>query len=56
MLPAFSQSCYDVISEWMGLLPSDRKCEIDVLPFLQNLTRDEEKRYFSFSKLRGTLS
>ncbi|KAL9297987.1 hypothetical protein ACSQ67_023883 [Phaseolus vulgaris] len=40
MLPAFSQSCHDVISTWMRMLSSDGKCEIDVWPFLQNLTRD----------------
>ncbi|WVZ03776.1 hypothetical protein V8G54_024582 [Vigna mungo] len=40
MLPAFSQSCHDLISEWMGMLSSDGKCEINVWPFIQNLTRD----------------
>ncbi|KAL9297988.1 hypothetical protein ACSQ67_023884 [Phaseolus vulgaris] len=40
MLPKFSQSCHDVISAWMEMLSSDGKCEIDVWPFLQNLTRD----------------
>ncbi|KAL9297991.1 hypothetical protein ACSQ67_023887 [Phaseolus vulgaris] len=40
MLPKFSQSCHDVISVWMGMLSSEGKCEIDVWPFLQNLTRD----------------
>ncbi|KAL9297994.1 hypothetical protein ACSQ67_023890 [Phaseolus vulgaris] len=40
MLPKFSQSCHDVISAWMRMLSSDGKCEIDVWPFLQNLTRD----------------
>ncbi|KAK7342755.1 hypothetical protein VNO80_25711 [Phaseolus coccineus] len=40
MLPAFSQSCHDVISKWMGMLSSDGKCEIDVWPFLRKLTCD----------------
>ncbi|ESW05214.1 hypothetical protein PHAVU_011G161500 [Phaseolus vulgaris] len=40
MLPKFSQSCHEVISAWMRMLSSDGKCEIDVWPFLQNLTRD----------------
>nr|QFS19024.1 cytochrome P450 72A141 [Glycine soja] len=40
MLPAFSQSCHDMISMWKGMLSSDGKCEIDIWPFLQNLTRD----------------
>ena len=40
MLPAFSQSCHDVISTWMGMLSSEGKCEIDVWPYLQNLTSD----------------
>jgi len=60
MLPKFSQSCHDVISVWMGMLSSEGKCEIDVWPFLQNLTRDvisrtaleavmqKEKKYFNF--------
>ncbi|XP_058761652.1 11-oxo-beta-amyrin 30-oxidase-like [Vicia villosa] len=40
MLPAFSHSCEEMISKWKELLSSDGTCEIDVWPFLQNLTRD----------------
>jgi len=40
MLPAFSQSCNEMISKWKGLLSSDGTCEVDVWPFLQNLTCD----------------
>nr|H1A988.1 RecName: Full=11-oxo-beta-amyrin 30-oxidase; AltName: Full=Cytochrome P450 72A154 [Glycyrrhiza uralensis]BAL45207.1 cytochrome P450 monooxygenase [Glycyrrhiza uralensis] len=40
MLPAFSHSCHEMISKWKGLLSSDGTCEVDVWPFLQNLTCD----------------
>nr|BAL45202.1 cytochrome P450 monooxygenase [Medicago truncatula] len=40
MLPAFSHSCNEMISKWKGLLSSDGTCELDVWPFLQNLTCD----------------
>ncbi|WVZ02634.1 hypothetical protein V8G54_023440 [Vigna mungo] len=67
MLPAFSQSCHDVISEWKGMLSSDGKCEIDVSPFIQNLTRDiisrtafgssyaEGKKIFQLLRIQGYL-
>jgi len=67
MLPAFSQSCHDVIREWMEMLSSDGKCEIDVFPFLRNLTRDvisrtafgssyvEGKKIFQLLKIQGHL-
>ncbi|KAK7370660.1 hypothetical protein VNO78_37388 [Psophocarpus tetragonolobus] len=40
MLPAFSQSCHDMISTWKGILASDGKCEIDLWPFFRKLTSD----------------
>nr|A0A517FNC9.1 RecName: Full=Cytochrome P450 CYP72A613; Short=PpCYP72A613 [Trigonella foenum-graecum]QDS03634.1 cytochrome P450 CYP72A613 [Trigonella foenum-graecum] len=40
MLPAFSHSCNEMISKWKGLLSADGTCEVDVWPFLQNLTCD----------------
>ncbi|KOM50442.1 hypothetical protein LR48_Vigan08g126900 [Vigna angularis] len=67
MLPAFSQSCHDVISEWKGMLSSDGKCEIDVSPFIQNLSRDvisrtafgssyaEGKKIFQLLRIQGYL-
>ncbi|ESW05208.1 hypothetical protein PHAVU_011G161100 [Phaseolus vulgaris] len=67
MLPAFSQSCNDVISVWMGMLSSDGKCEIDVSPFLQKLTCEvisrtafgssyaEGEKIFQLLKIQGRL-
>ncbi|WVZ00173.1 hypothetical protein V8G54_026242 [Vigna mungo] len=40
MLPTFMQCCDDMISKWEVMLSSQEKCEIDVWPFLQKLTRD----------------
>ncbi|RDX90634.1 11-oxo-beta-amyrin 30-oxidase [Mucuna pruriens] len=55
MLPAFSQSCHDMISTWKGMFSSDGTCEIDVWPFLQNLTCDVISRTaFGSSYAEGT--
>ncbi|TKY66495.1 11-oxo-beta-amyrin 30-oxidase [Spatholobus suberectus] len=67
MLPAFSQSCHDMISTLEGMLSLDGKCEIDVWPFLQNLTREvisrtafgssyaEGEKIFELLKMQGYL-
>ncbi|XP_061352285.1 11-oxo-beta-amyrin 30-oxidase-like [Gastrolobium bilobum] len=55
MLPAFSQSCHDMISKWKEMLSSDGTSEIDVWPFLQNLTCDVISRTaFGSSYAEGT--
>ncbi|XP_027354513.1 11-oxo-beta-amyrin 30-oxidase-like [Abrus precatorius] len=68
MLPAFSQSCHDMISAWSEMLSSDGTGEIDVWPFLQNLSRDvisrtafgssyaEGTKIFELLKMQGYLS
>ena len=42
MVPAFDQSCSEMISKWNKLVSSKegRSCELDVWPFLQNMTAD----------------
>ncbi|KAI4323111.1 hypothetical protein L6164_022743 [Bauhinia variegata] len=40
MLPTFSESCHDMITKWETMLSADGSCEMDVWPFLQNLTCD----------------
>ncbi|RDX99338.1 hypothetical protein CR513_17615, partial [Mucuna pruriens] len=40
MLPMILKSCNDLVSKWEGMLSSHGSCEIDVWPFLQNLTSD----------------
>ena len=41
MLPAFHQSCNEMITEWKSLVPKQgSSCELDVWPSLQNLTPD----------------
>ncbi|KAK8469371.1 hypothetical protein PHAVU_005G063400 [Phaseolus vulgaris] len=40
MLPIFFECCDDMISKWEVMLSSEEKCEVDVWPFLKNLTCD----------------
>ena len=40
MLPTFFESCNDTVRKWEKMLSSDGSCEVDVWPFLQNLTSD----------------
>ncbi|KAK7257365.1 hypothetical protein RIF29_31293 [Crotalaria pallida] len=55
MLPAFFQSCNDMIRKWEGMLSSDGTCETDVWPFLQILTCDVISRTaFGSSYEEGT--
>ncbi|CAL0310713.1 unnamed protein product [Lupinus luteus] len=68
MLPIFSISCNDLISQWEGMLSSDGSCELDVWPFFQNLTSDvisrtafgssyeEGKRIFELQKEQAALT
>ncbi|KAE9590386.1 putative 11-oxo-beta-amyrin 30-oxidase [Lupinus albus] len=55
MVPAFFQSCHDMISKWEEMLSSEGTCEIDVFPFLENMTRDAISRTaFGSSYEEGT--
>nr|WAU86877.1 birch protein [Betula platyphylla] len=40
MLPAFHQSCSDMISKWESLVSEEGSIELDVWPYLQNLSSD----------------
>nr|POE53989.1 cytochrome p450 [Quercus suber] len=40
MLPAFYQSCIDMISQWERLISKNGSCELDVWPYLQNMSSD----------------
>ncbi|KAJ0007325.1 hypothetical protein Pint_29611 [Pistacia integerrima] len=40
MLPEFYQVCTEMISKWEKLVPEEGSCELDVWPFLANLTGD----------------
>ncbi|KAB1216169.1 hypothetical protein CJ030_MR4G011986 [Morella rubra] len=40
MLPAFHQSCNDMISKWESLVPEKGSIELDAWPYLQNLASD----------------
>ena len=54
MLPLFIQCCDDLISKWEEMLSSDGSCEIDVWPFVKNLTADVISRTaFGSSYLEG---
>ncbi|KAG5117627.1 hypothetical protein JHK84_043740 [Glycine max] len=54
MLPLFIQCCDDLISKWEEMLSSDGSSEIDVWPFVKNLTADVISRTaFGSSYLEG---
>ncbi|KAF3949158.1 hypothetical protein CMV_024938 [Castanea mollissima] len=40
MLPAFYQSCIDMISQWERLISENGSCELDVWPYLENMSSD----------------
>ncbi|KAE8124614.1 hypothetical protein FH972_019481 [Carpinus fangiana] len=40
MLPAFRQSCSDMISKWESMVSEEGSIELDVWPYLQNLSSD----------------
>jgi hypothetical protein len=40
MLPAFRQSCSDMISKWESMVCEEGSIELDVWPYLQNLSSD----------------
>ncbi|CAL2253534.1 unnamed protein product [Prunus armeniaca] len=40
MLPTFYQSCSEMIDKWESLVFKEGSCELDVWPYLENLTSD----------------
>jgi hypothetical protein len=40
MLHAFYQSCNDMISQWERLIGEEGSCELDVWPYIENLSGD----------------
>ncbi|PQQ18731.1 cytochrome P450 CYP72A219-like [Prunus yedoensis var. nudiflora] len=40
MLPAFHQSCSEMIEEWETLVSKEGSCELDVWPYLESLAAD----------------
>ncbi|XP_015877882.1 cytochrome P450 CYP72A219 [Ziziphus jujuba] len=44
MVPAFEVCCSKMMSEWEDLVSKEGSCELDVWPFLQNLTADAISR------------
>jgi hypothetical protein len=40
MLPAFRQSCGDMIGKWESMVSEEGSIELDVWPYLQNLSSD----------------
>nr|WAU86878.1 birch protein [Betula platyphylla] len=67
MLHAFYQSCNDTISQWERLIGEEGSCELDVWPYIENLTGDvisrsafgssytEGKRIFQLQKEHAQL-
>ena len=40
MVPAFYHSCDEMISKWESMVSVEGFCELDVMPYLQNMTAD----------------
>ncbi|KAL4022408.1 hypothetical protein IC575_016140 [Cucumis melo] len=40
MVPAFYHSCDEMISKWESMVSVQGSCELDVMPYLQNMTAD----------------
>ncbi|KAL3651332.1 hypothetical protein CASFOL_004334 [Castilleja foliolosa] len=40
MVPLFHLSCAEMLSKWEKIVPSEGSCEVDVWPYLQNMTSD----------------
>nr|WEW62060.1 pregnan monooxygenase [Calotropis procera] len=67
MLPAFELSCFEMLSKWEKIVPSEGSCELDVAPYLQAVTSDaisrtafgsnyeEGRKIFEFQKELGIL-
>ncbi|GLT53322.1 hypothetical protein SLA2020_266020 [Shorea laevis] len=67
MLHAFYQSCNDMISQWERLIGEEESCELDVWPYIENLSGDvisrsafgssytEGKRIFQLQKEQAQL-
>ncbi|KAJ7981928.1 Cytochrome P450 [Quillaja saponaria] len=56
MIPAFYQSCNDMICKWEAMISLDGSCELDIWPFLQNFSSDVISRTaFGSSYEEGTI-
>ncbi|XP_022936867.1 cytochrome P450 CYP72A219-like isoform X2 [Cucurbita moschata] len=40
MVPAFYHSCYDMVSKWGSMVFENGSCELDVMPYLQQMAAD----------------
>ena len=40
MVPAFQLCCSEMVNKWKKLLSEDGSCELDIWPYLENLTGD----------------
>ncbi|CAK9325298.1 unnamed protein product [Citrullus colocynthis] len=40
MVPAFYHSCNEMVSKWENMVFVEGSCELDVMPYLQNMTAD----------------
>ncbi|XP_022936868.1 cytochrome P450 CYP72A219-like isoform X3 [Cucurbita moschata] len=40
MVPAFYHSCYDMVSKWESMVSEEGSCDLDVMPYLQQMAAD----------------
>ena len=54
MVPAFYHSCNEMVSKWESMVSREGSCELDVMPYLQNMAADVISRTaFGSSYERG---
>ena len=44
MVPAFVESSKEIVSEWERIVPEEGCCELNVMPYLQDMTCDAISR------------
>lgn len=68
MVPAFYESCNEMLTKWESLINNEGRCELDVWPYLEIMTSDvisrtafgsnyeKGKKIFQLQKEQGQLA